>query len=404
MPGHEAVGHREVRVAGGADQLGAAEHGLGGDLELVEDEVVVAGDDDDVGAGRERGVVDDAQAGVGDVVDERLGADDVGGAARSARRARTGRAAPTLSTSSSEAWKPRRQSLRTNPSGGWRTSLVRNRTDLPASRSAATASTAPGSALVADPEAAVEVEQDVVVRTEAWAERHAAALSLPAVPRLLAVLIACLALVIAGCGDSSDGEPRHATPERRDRDRGAGATSSCPRAARTSRSRRPRTSSGIKKPTEKLASPRPTSRRSRRPAGTSRSRWTPSARRSPAARSSTWPTRSSSTARRSTAIVAGLRDPGRRPGRRRLAAARATRSRRRRRATSSTRRASWRWPRPGAEPAGTSGSQFFIVTGDGAASLTPDYALLGKVTKGMDVVEKIGGIQADPNTGSPPPR
>ena len=55
----------------------------------------------------------------------------------------------------------------------------------------------------------------------------------------------------------------------------------------------------------------------------------------------------------------------------------------------------------GDEPAGTSGSQFFVVTGDGAASLTPDYALLGKVTGGMDVVDKIGGIQADPNTGQP---
>ena len=55
----------------------------------------------------------------------------------------------------------------------------------------------------------------------------------------------------------------------------------------------------------------------------------------------------------------------------------------------------------GAEPAGTSGSQFFIVTGAGAASLTPDYALLGKVTEGMDVATKIGDIQADPNTGQP---
>jgi peptidyl-prolyl cis-trans isomerase B (cyclophilin B) len=55
----------------------------------------------------------------------------------------------------------------------------------------------------------------------------------------------------------------------------------------------------------------------------------------------------------------------------------------------------------GAEPAGTSGSQFFIVTGAGAASLTPDYALLGTVTKGMDVAKKIGAIQADPNSGQP---
>jgi cyclophilin family peptidyl-prolyl cis-trans isomerase len=54
----------------------------------------------------------------------------------------------------------------------------------------------------------------------------------------------------------------------------------------------------------------------------------------------------------------------------------------------------------GAEPAGTSGSQFFIVTGASAAQLGPDYALLGKVTKGMDVATKIGGIQAGPD-GAP---
>ena len=48
------------------------------------------------------------------------------------------------------------------------------------------------------------------------------------------------------------------------------------------------------------------------------------------------------------------------------------------------------------------GSQFFVVTGDGAASLPPDYALLGEVTKGQDVVDKIGAIEADRRTGSPP--
>jgi len=53
------------------------------------------------------------------------------------------------------------------------------------------------------------------------------------------------------------------------------------------------------------------------------------------------------------------------------------------------------------EAAGTSGSQFFVVTGDQASTLTPDYALLGKVTQGMDVVTKIGGIQSDPSTGQP---
>ena len=53
----------------------------------------------------------------------------------------------------------------------------------------------------------------------------------------------------------------------------------------------------------------------------------------------------------------------------------------------------------GAEPAGTSGSQFFIVTGAAAASLTPDYALLGKVTKGMDVAKKIGAHPGRPEHG-----
>ena len=45
----------------------------------------------------------------------------------------------------------------------------------------------------------------------------------------------------------------------------------------------------------------------------------------------------------------------------------------------------------GAEPAGTSGSQFFVVTA-ADAQLPPDYAILGKVVEGLDVVEKIGKL------------
>jgi cyclophilin family peptidyl-prolyl cis-trans isomerase len=45
----------------------------------------------------------------------------------------------------------------------------------------------------------------------------------------------------------------------------------------------------------------------------------------------------------------------------------------------------------GAEPPGTSGSQFFVVTGDDAG-LPPDYAVVGKVTDGLDVVERIGEL------------
>jgi peptidyl-prolyl cis-trans isomerase B (cyclophilin B) len=54
----------------------------------------------------------------------------------------------------------------------------------------------------------------------------------------------------------------------------------------------------------------------------------------------------------------------------------------------------------GAEAAGTSGSQFFVVTAEDAG-LPPDYALLGKVTAGQDVVDKIGVAEIDPASEQP---
>jgi peptidyl-prolyl cis-trans isomerase B (cyclophilin B) len=49
------------------------------------------------------------------------------------------------------------------------------------------------------------------------------------------------------------------------------------------------------------------------------------------------------------------------------------------------------------EPPGTAGSQFYVVTGD-AVQLPPDYAVLGRVVKGLDVAERIGQL-GDPNSG-----
>jgi cyclophilin family peptidyl-prolyl cis-trans isomerase len=43
------------------------------------------------------------------------------------------------------------------------------------------------------------------------------------------------------------------------------------------------------------------------------------------------------------------------------------------------------------EPRGAAGSQFFVVTGDDIG-LAPDYAVIGRVTDGLDVVERIGGL------------
>jgi peptidyl-prolyl cis-trans isomerase B (cyclophilin B) len=44
-----------------------------------------------------------------------------------------------------------------------------------------------------------------------------------------------------------------------------------------------------------------------------------------------------------------------------------------------------------AEPRGAAGSQFFVVTASNAG-LPPDYAILGVVTKGLKVVERIGRL------------
>jgi peptidyl-prolyl cis-trans isomerase B (cyclophilin B) len=51
----------------------------------------------------------------------------------------------------------------------------------------------------------------------------------------------------------------------------------------------------------------------------------------------------------------------------------------------------------GDEPPGTAGSQFYVVTGQDAG-LPPEYALLGKVVKGMDVTMKIDAL-GDPQSG-----
>lgn len=42
------------------------------------------------------------------------------------------------------------------------------------------------------------------------------------------------------------------------------------------------------------------------------------------------------------------------------------------------------------EAPGTSGSQFFVVTGPNGSGLPPEYALVGTVSEGMNVVENIG--------------
>jgi cyclophilin family peptidyl-prolyl cis-trans isomerase len=53
----------------------------------------------------------------------------------------------------------------------------------------------------------------------------------------------------------------------------------------------------------------------------------------------------------------------------------------------------------GADPNGTMGSQFFVVTGSQGEALPPQYAYFGVVTKGVDVAQKIGSF----SNGDGPP-
>jgi cyclophilin family peptidyl-prolyl cis-trans isomerase len=53
----------------------------------------------------------------------------------------------------------------------------------------------------------------------------------------------------------------------------------------------------------------------------------------------------------------------------------------------------------GAEPPGTAGSQFFVVTGSDAG-LPPEYAVVGQVSDGLDTVELIGEL-GDPASELP---
>jgi peptidyl-prolyl cis-trans isomerase B (cyclophilin B) len=55
----------------------------------------------------------------------------------------------------------------------------------------------------------------------------------------------------------------------------------------------------------------------------------------------------------------------------------------------------------GSDPAGTASSQFFIVTGNQGLSLSPTYAIVGKVTKGLNVAQKIDSFA--PANGDGPP-
>jgi peptidyl-prolyl cis-trans isomerase B (cyclophilin B) len=224
---------------------------------------------------------------------------------------------------------------------------------------------------------------------------------LPAVPRLLAVLIACLALVIAGCGGSSDDEQSGAsTPEAAATEEAPAANEFLPEGCENVEKPAPKTVEGIKKPTEKLSKSKTYVATIATTCGDIEV--TLDSKDSPVTGGSfkylaDQKFFDGTTFHRVVAdfVIQGGDPAGDGSGGPGYSVEEAPDQ------SLKYEKGVVAMAKTGQEPAGTSGSQFFIVTGDGAASLTPDYALLGKVTKGMDVAEKIGGIQADPNTGQP---
>lgn len=59
------------------------------------------------------------------------------------------------------------------------------------------------------------------------------------------------------------------------------------------------------------------------------------------------------------------------------------------------------WAKTGTDPAGTAGSQFFIGTGPGITSLPQDYGIIGQVTEGLDVAQKIESFAPASGDGAP---
>ena len=256
-------------------------------------------------------------------------------------------------------------------------------TRLPSSRSAATASVRLRGGVVADPYAAVEVEQQVVVAAER-AERGARALIMlrrrasPRLPRDAAGGGRALAVRVRlddDGGSSTVASQGATTPERQT----AAPTGDVAAPARTwgaselpagGQARAPRYRAGAAKPTRTLDPAKSLQRPWSRPrcgtftialavkqAPETTSSFASLARqrllRRPDLPAASRPASSSRAAIRAATAPAG----------------RATRSPRHRRRTSATPAAPSRWPRPQTEPPGTSGSQFFVVTAPGRERL-----------------------------------
>jgi peptidyl-prolyl cis-trans isomerase B (cyclophilin B) len=234
---------------------------------------------------------------------------------------------------------------------------------------------------------------------------------LPAVPRLLAVLIACFALVIAGCGDSKDDEQTAtstpaaaatdtATPAATDTATPAGASEFLPKGCEDVQKPAPKDVGKLKKPTEKLDKSKTYVATISTTCGDIEVAL--DAKRAPVTGGNFKYLADKKffdglTFHRVVPdfVIQGGDPAGDGSGGPGYTVVEAPPS------DLKYTKGVVAMAKTGTDPSGASGSQFFIVTGAGGEQLPPEYALLGKVSKGMDVADTIGKIQADPNSGQP---
>ena len=241
--------------------------------------------------------------------------------------------------------------------------------------------------LVADPQAAVEVEQDLVVAGDPRGERHARCLSSPPMSRLglLALLLACVLGVAACGGDDGGGRGRRPrpTPEAQSAGRGDGLREG--RGARAQGGGQPRQAEGA---AEGAAGP--TSRRSSTSCGDFKIAL--DAKRAPRTGGSFKYLADKGFFDGLTfhRIVAGFVIQGGDPKGDGTGGPGYTVVEKPPGGLQYT-KGVVAMAKGGNEPPGASGSQWFVVTAEDA-QLPPDYALLGKVTEGQDVVDKIGVV------------
>ena len=278
-------------------------------------------------------------------------------------------APPTVTTSSSDAWKPSRHSLRTNSSRG-----VAHVVGEEGERLAGVAQRRDGlrravERLVADPDGSRRGRAGRGRSAAEPGERHSRCLSSPPMSRRLGSLAAALLALVLRRGrlrrDSDDSES-DATPRRPSRPPGRGDR----RAARRSRPRSRRAPGKLDQAQGASSTPAKTYVATVVARAAASSRSTLDAKRAPQTGGVVQVPRRQGLLRRARPSTASSPASSSRAATRRATApaAPATRSSRSRRSDLAYSKGVVAMAKGGTEPAGASGSQFFVVTGEDAAA------------------------------------